>query len=58
MVNRMSDEQIQELATEPQQVQDERARLKNDLQRLRESKRTLSIFSTNGLDLGPQAVFG
>ncbi|KAJ5698943.1 hypothetical protein N7462_000948 [Penicillium macrosclerotiorum] len=57
MVTGMSDNQIQEIAAEPQETRNERLQMKTDLERLQGGKRALSIFSASGLEPNAPSLF-
>lgn len=58
MVTGMSDDQIKEIAAEPQETRDERLQMTIDLKLLRGGKRALSIFSASGLEHNAPSLFG
>lgn len=58
MVTGMSDNQIQDIAAEPQETRNERLQMKTDLEQLRGGKRALSIFSASGLGPNAPSLFG
>lgn len=56
-INNLSDERIQDLASEPSSVEQERKRLSEELRRLQEGLSTLRLFSTQMPTLSKPMVF-
>ncbi|OJK01635.1 hypothetical protein ASPACDRAFT_51424 [Aspergillus aculeatus ATCC 16872] len=56
-INNLSDERIQDLASEPSSVEQERKRLSEDLRKLQEGLSTLRLFSTQMPTLSKPMVF-